>query len=76
MDPGSNKSGYGANTVAKKWEIPACKGSARPQAGAKAMLGAADSNTGSLAREAKKGVGEGASSAPSLELLDLLRHLA
>lgn len=50
----------------------------RPQAGVKAsltILGAADSNTSSPAREAKEGVGEGVLSAPSLELLVLLGHL-
>lgn len=42
-----------------------------------AILGAEDSNTSSPAREAKEGVvGEGVLSAPSLELLVLLGHLA
>lgn len=80
MGPGSNKwkSGFGVSSAAKKREIPACRGSMRPQAGVKAsltILGAADSNTSSPAREAKEGVGEGVLSAPSLELLVLLGHL-
>lgn len=83
MGPGSYKwkYGFGVCSAAQKREIPAClRGSVRPQAGVKAslaILGAEDSNTSSPAREAKEGVvGEGVLSAPSLELLVLLGHLA
>lgn len=63
VGPGSNKwkFGFGVSSAAKKREIPACRGSVRPQAGVKAnlaILGAAGS-TSSPAREAKEGVGKG-----------------
>lgn len=55
------------------------RGPAGAQAGVKARLGIrgiVDSNTSSLAREVKKGVGEGVLSSPSLKRSALLGHPA
>lgn len=77
MDPGSNKwkFGYGESSAAKNREIRACRALARPR-GEGEGEGEAGNTGCSPAREAKEDVGEGALSAPSLELLVLLGHLA